>query len=442
MKIETEWAMTGQLSRKQFLAFWATVGVVTVFSQPRSESFYLNGILVRFQDGLPIGCVLSDGEEIPFDPHRVLFAKREARVWKEAEIITLFKVKTSTQTDQLPVAWEFGTSGEHPRVTDLPDDVLSEQELGERGITTIQSDRITLRIRKTAFEEGELLASFKPNQKDRQKLMIILVDGPVVHRSYMKDKRYIGLKKILVNQDENLGRYTAQRDYLFDQQMEEVRQMSVSSVRKAYGIGKAEFLLYLKAQRALTGFISYEELIFAKALYQQSAPGLFIGPKWSTIPDTSVIFIAVGDEPLQTDQNDFSVAYYDELSRFNIRSIPLPDFGEKSQFRFLPRADQSYPNPDDLAKFQASPEGKALGYQYDPQTAGFLFRHELGHLDDSNEITADTRAMMSISAAWNKWRDSGYTDNSGYYFVFSLPEERGGYILTRKLERSLMNPSA
>jgi hypothetical protein len=37
--------------------------------------------------------------------------------------------------------------------------------------------------------------------------------------------------------------------------------------------------------------------------------------------------------------------------------------------------------------------------------------------------------MDGISRAWKKWVDSGYKDDSGYYFVFSLPG--GGYIMTK-----------
>lgn len=87
----------------------------------------------------------------------------------------------------------------------------------------------------------------------------------------------------------------------------------------------------------------------------------------------------------------------------------------------------------------ASPD-KPESYPYGAQTAGLTLRHESAHDEfiaqkfmkgeapHYSEYDTDMKAMETIRNAWERWERSEFTDNSGYYFIFSLPE--GGYILT------------
>lgn len=99
----------------------------------------------------------------------------------------------------------------------------------------------------------------------------------------------------------------------------------------------------------------------------------------------------------------------------------------------------SHPDPADFVKFPVSPNDPSA-YPYGAQAIGQALLHEIAHDEliaqrqlkglpkNRSEYDADIRAMERIRDGWEKWKNSGFIDDSGYFFIFSLRE--GGYILT------------
>lgn len=69
---------------------------------------------------------------------------------------------------------EYQSSTEHPLSKEKPEDVLTKEELAQRGIEIIQTEEVKLHIRPGAFKKGALLEAFTPSGK--RNLIIALVD--------------------------------------------------------------------------------------------------------------------------------------------------------------------------------------------------------------------------------------------------------------------------
>ena len=156
------------------------------------------------------------------------------------------------------------------------------------------------------------------------------------------------------------------------------------------------------------------------------------------VPNT-IIFIAVGKS--RRPQRD-TVLYFTHDGKIRIETNNMV-YNTRDR---SPQGKQTYPNPKDFAinswSSPDNPDSYPYGGDQKPgdQKLGFSLRHELTHHElvgkrlinnqpvDASEYNTDIKAMETIRQAWEKWEKSGFTDNSGYYFAFSLPE--GGYILT------------
>jgi len=89
---------------------------------------------------------------------------------------------------------------------------------------------------------------------------------------------------------------------------------------------------------------------------------------------------------------------------------------------------------------EASPH-KPRSYLVNNPPPGFVLNHEVSHdvligsarakgkKADGSEYRTDLLALETIQKAREKWVNSGYKDDSGYFFVFETPE---GYILAKK----------
>lgn len=142
-------------------------------------------------------------------------------------------------------------------------------------------------------------------------------------------------------------------------------------------------------------------------------------------------------------------------------AIDLISVKSRASSGLEPTADQSHPNPADFKTMKDADPANPGSYLYGAQTPGFGLRHEIKHSQlilgssrrirlselkgkdgysydfrpllnttgNQSEYDTDKAAMADIRKAWERWKDSGYKDDSGYYFIFRLPE--GGYILTK-----------
>ena len=350
---------------------------------------------------------------------------------------------------------------EHPRTSELPKDVLSEEELKKRGIEIIQADNTNLYIREGAFAQGEPLADF--NNGDRE-LTIVLINGPVVSPYFMSDPKYAEVKKLLpeeIRKEESIVQYREKRVKEQELQVEYFRQDAKELAEEIQtqqnpsqhlldklSEAKGQVLLHKLFVEMYKNVITEKDILAEMALTSQSRDkaGLhqvLYGNSLTFFSDGSrtenrsivdaTIFLAVG----QVENQRYKVIYF--MPEGEIGSL-IWSSGLGEDLRPLSR--QTHPNLKDFhINSMASPEDP-LSYPYGAQTPGQTLRHEVQHdlekregwvkegrTAENNEYNTDMKAMETIRQAWEKWENSGFKNNSGYYFVFSLPE--GGYILTK-----------
>lgn len=399
----------------------------------------IEGVKVAFdQDSLPVKYVLPDGQEVVLDREEIKKLKEKAISSKEPEIVTILRMDKHGSDLSLR---SNKSSIEHPVLSELPDDVLSEEELTKKGVNIIQADSTHFYIRKEAFAKGALLEDF--NNTGR-KINIVLVDGPLVNNYFMSDARYDNFKpyfpeekiEITPNQhrknllDDATRSLNFERDRLKDYETEYQKEIALIDPKvKQYELNSLSLISDdMLMQSLILG------LVFSKRLGNEQHDAAYFGGNNPTI------FLAVGENI----EAKFVVLYFNAEGEIKIVSHP---WGTSLIRDRSVKINDSYPNPLDfpIDSMGSSPDDPS-SYPYGKsKTSGIELRHELKHdvlitqrlskgeKPEHSEYKTDLEAMHTIREAWDKWVKSGYTDNSGYYFVFSLPKEHGGgYILTRK----------
>ncbi len=374
--------------------------------------FFLNG------EGLPYSYQTPAGGLCTISVEDIRQTREKAIMLGEPELFGFFRSDLGTQDVQTETE-------ARPFTIELPKDVVGEEELTSRGIKIVNTDETTLHIRRSAFEAGGPLE--KHAEGVMKPLDIVLVDGPTVSGDYMKDPRYSiyldGMKRVdrfgpdLVRPGTVRDKMREYNDFLTKQAMKD----------------KDEPLqIRTKVYAALLETVTPEEWeVCDRALV--ATYGLYLDSEDShTGKDT--VFVAVGRGRAvsgvgisfdSTGQLRF-VSTGVSLTRLKYFESFPDDSGLE------PTGRQSHFDPssvEDSGMFR-----RLMGYQYEfngNPPAGFVLRHELVHtkLVGGPEKDADLEAMGGLATAWRKWEESGFTDDSGYCFVFSL--SNGGYMLAQ-----------
>ena len=431
---------------------------------PKEEYQYIQSDNIKVaidKNELPVYYVFEDGTKVNFDKEKVKKIKEKAISSKEPEIITMIAVEDTGQSSKS----KYEPSREHPKVSELPKDVLSEKELEERGIKIIQPDNTTLYIREGAFAVGSQLADF--NRSSDRKLTIVLVNGPFLSKGFMEDDRYIGVREQLSTiidphiQEQTPSSYKKETMKYLEEKLsgyskaaEEIGNMAgyPDSWMKRYkgeiyALKRDIYILknvlnnrQLSDQQLLLpkgGSVlgEYEEGDYYMRLEKQLRHKI-VQHELDSVSKETLIFIAVGKTPVLNGV----VFAFDEKGQLMVENtnliVPNVDIGLDSI--------DTHPNPIETKIRRDSGQGQ-VGYLYGVDSVGHLLRHEVAHdeliaqkldkgeIPNWSEYDTDIQYMRGIRDAWEKWEKSGFTDNRGYYFVFSLPpEEGGGYILTER----------
>lgn len=428
--------------------------------EPEYQDFAGDDIKITIdEEGFPVKYVLPDGKEVFFDRDEVRKIRTRAMSSNEPEIITAVLLN-----DKATV--EFNYSSEKPQARQLPKDVLTKEELEKRGIEIIQADNANLYIREGAFAEGAPLEAFN---KTGGKLIIALVDGPVVSSYLMSDPKYAYVKARLLQEpgiedpkikEESIAQYREKEVEKGERILERLRQKAKELAEKIKTLQNPNQDLLKELSNTKNLILDYkfwvyidknmtDKDILAKIASRSSdAAGLYspggIGQNSPFSPP--IIFLAVGG----VGDQEYRTVYFTPEGRVNV-SEPTVFLNIDSR----PLPSQTHPNPKDFKiNKSASPENPRH-YLYGGQTPGQSLRHDLKHdvqareqwikegklpdLNEYNEYKADMKAMDGIREAWEKWQGSGFTDNTGYPFVFSLPE--GGYIFTKHRPSSVSSSS-
>ncbi len=396
-----------------------------IIQEVDGNRIYLN------KNRIPVRCETRDGQKILFDLKETEKARQKAIDSKDSQVLKLISVIQEEK--------KYIESSVQPRTTELPSDVLSEEELGQKGVKIIQAEATQLHIRKGAFEKNEPLEEF--NNSDR-KLMVVLVDGPYLFQRFLSDQKYDEVREAAHGIDSgNISYYGDKYDQVTPEVMSEIRQKEikrlkndVSSIKKdqegltSYSIVRERMqkdLVYFESRiKALEdGVLTDEDL----ALYFSVGINRFYAQGWykENYQGKTLIFMAV----TQRKPRDLFSIYFDSDGKCQATSykdtVMALHKGSK------PRLEQTHPEP-------VKPLSGEVSHP------GWVVRHELKHdktrLEPNSsydEEMMDQLVIEDLSVAYEIWRNSlsGKKSNGDekYHFVFSLPEdEGGGYILTQK----------
>jgi len=385
------------------------------------------------REGLPVEYILSDGKRVSFDREEVKKLREKAILSQEPEIITMLPVEGANSKSSES---QYKPSPEHPKVTELPEDVLSEEELGKRGVKIIQADNTSLFIRDGAFVEGSPLADF--NNTGR-KLTIVLLNN---NSAVVDDPKYReSIEAIIPYKVLTLENYRAYqiftREKILGWEREDIKEGKKRALlNNEIFPNHDDDLLGLKIYLYRYQNMTEGELFLDQLDLGWNAGGVYL--KGVNLNPT--ILISVG----KTYIPDLFL-YFDSSGKIKAASFSsLPkvsgyfDPPTTTSINHNPKAEETHPDPKDFPINPKVTPNQASSYPYGSygttrQKPGFILRHEISHdkggMKIREEYDTDMKAMEGIKSAWEKWANSGFTDNSGFYFVFSLQE--GGYMLTK-----------
>lgn len=393
------------------------------------------------KEGLPAKyIILSTGEEVYFDKEEVKKLREKAISSKEPEIIKMF---LQTNPASIPeFNYQESDAAKHPTTPDLPEDVVSEVDLEKRGITIFQPENTNLFIREGAFAKGGIFEDF--NSPEDRRLIIVFLNGSTITQKYFNDPKYSEVinyipKKFLSAQDRResiIADSEEQLEILHRDKKKLIQAWGGEPYQYEYGTlyFKAEILKYKDENFMTDEQISRAALGINFGWYQEGNGGLIPGSQKTP----TMIFISVD----QQDKYNFPIVYFDPNGKISVIDF-TNDYG-KYRGKLFPTVQQTHPNPKDFKK-DSNTSFDIPPYAITNRHLGFVLRHENEHRKlieererknekpDFSEYNTDIQTMEGITKAWDKWEKSGFKDDSGYPFIFSLPKEQGGgYILTRK----------
>lgn len=401
-------------------------------------------------EGIPVKSILPDGTEVGINGVEARRVRELAKQTHEPEMVQIlqFPAKEELGSDIEIDDKFFEPTREHPLVEQIPDDVLSNEELAKRGINIINTNKVNLSIRKSEFEEGGSLHNFRGSHN----MTLILVDGAVVVEELLEDEKLKPYKKLLWGRDSEIKEFRKKRIKETQESIEQTR-IPYHAYYEKYLAGDLDFSTFYESLllNAKAGPKVWQDHITDGEVYmymrsygetQGDAAGLYTVDKAFFKKDTSVLFVAAGSTHFKS---DLTYMFYDHEDRLQIHTL-TPGVREVADYTesrtggsrdYTPTLSQTHPNPN---SFHLNAEASRTGpryYPYGGQTIGLTIRHELAHEEmigsshpgrvNRNEYDTDMRAMQGIERAWKRWENSDYMDNSGFGFVLRT---ENGIILT------------
>jgi hypothetical protein len=384
------------------------------------------------RDGLPRKVSTSQGELMELDRRLMQESRDRVLNRKEVEVAAVFGVWKEEWLPQVKMGGR-----EHPQLKELPEDVLSEEELKTRRVEIYQDDSPTkLHIRASAFEPGMPLDFLA---KEGRQLVIAMVNGPILLGRYVTDER---LQDVIYNLDfgkvrlrggeeveatpETARLILAQKLSDIDNRIKEIRnQVGVGVWQgKKEGVRQGEeALLVTKIEKAALEQRVYtdEDLLLRNSVIRWGANGWYEGRPYR-LGGKDLIFIAAGSRP----ERDLLSVYFDEEGEASLRRVKETGLDYHNSLKTM--AATTHPNPAEI-------ELKRL--------MGSAIRHEINHaefdgsvesyqLDQNIHHEMDPHTTREIQEAWDRWErsDFGRQDplgDKGYCFVFETNE---GLVLT------------
>ncbi len=405
---------------------------------------YEGGITVFYNnEGLPVKYEKSDGSTVYFDVNKIHKAQEKSAQSGEPILIDSLTIPLSVNSD--------GPSptprAEHPIYPELPTDVMSEIELKKRGITIIQANNTDLHIRKNAFEPGGILAAY--DGKTPRKLLIALIDDPVVSYGALKDPKYDVIRPLLESKKLDVSTYREQQMKFWTDNLEQIRGKLHDA--RVKGDKERYIDLMLFAQTYILELQNASDVQLSQEMYGSSseAAGLYIPPRFKQLTspnsflnnfmkgnlgldDTAVIILGTG----KVDTGDVGkVDLYFDAGVLKVKSYTSKPPGADME----PKPGQSLPNPNEYPVNPDASPNKPKSYPYAAVSPGFALWHEINHdknivdkalrgeRPDFGEYSTDINAAAGVQEAWQEYQKA--KSDAKYPFVLRLPHG-GGYIVT------------
>jgi hypothetical protein len=358
-----------------------------------------SGVLTRWNDSL--------GNGSNFNLERLLETNQRAMQTKKVQLSEVVRVNTSSEIVN-------NKKVEKLLPDKMPEDILSKEEIREKGVIIVGSENVDLHIRKSAFEKGGLLEYY--NGDSNRKLTILITDAATISRRAFRGERYKEYSELL------------DKVFPHDKDSYNVVKARIDKLQDTSSMGELDYLSIAEIEELKS--IDEEELV-EKGI-NSSVRGYYLTQGHETgVTDSAVILLAVGERPegldfLRVFTYPKENVFQPELSLLNLNtSLKLPPIEGLSK-------QQSYISPDDLHELPPE-EAKYFTnlplYLPELKTQGFVLIHEICHdiklrkptgdvKFDWNEKETDRIAGEFVKEANDKLTLNG--DDSGYSLVFVL----------------------
>lgn len=392
------------------------------------------------EQGSPVMCLFSDGQKIYLDQEKVAEAKRKAIANKSYEFLDVAVVETDyeyrsglhkSDPSRAPIPISISTDEEHPILKELPEDVMSEEELVKKNVRIVQGKDVKLYIRESAFNKGEALEAMNPEFSSED------IDGEKIK----------GQKSLVIVVADTFALFRQLLDNPNDPSSMLLPEFPQSLIHDYEGLEKGRYKKELSRLQVELKKAALGKNLKDKQEIESSI--LMLKPMLSALEQGKV---SVQELIAGTLENDFYFDFPEEVEKIRKIGGRFIAAGQRENFiyvltnNFFANAKYGlFINPDGelYINQQISTYGGSHGavpnsyylsfpsvqdYLAPGLTIGEVMEHETYHffLNANKRINGEDEtnmhALWNIKDASSRWKNSGYEDSSQYSFIFSIPE--------------------
>lgn len=400
-------------------------------------------IITDGKTNLPTEYILPDGQIINVDQQQAAAVREKAIETGQYQLLSF--TATFKESPAQFISSTSQVSEEHAPVFEKPKRTLSSQDLEKRGIKIIQGKFTQMDIKESAFQENGIFNTYAPTGE--KKMIITLVESSAFFKQLLDNPEYSRIKdnspefpKETI--DEIRERIVTQYKEMAEKNLIMLKNAKDNTTEKFLGQITASTLLEVDLFRSLPekyiiqiGLLkngphgSFEDLISKDVLRESRTVGLY----FNIGPDESEIFNLV---PYNTTIYGFGV-YCDSKGNFHSQQISIPiSYDYTSDAPNHPdtyKPKEGY-YPGQVMEHEAGhafvkdnknkPASSILNPTSDPESLSSDI-NALPNEGQTAEVLADSVSKKNIAKAWKQFKDSGFTDNSNYPFVFTVQGREG-----------------
>jgi hypothetical protein len=401
--------------------------------------------------GIPTKYILPSGEVVYFDQEKMNAAREEAvrtQKYTEAEIV----VYDSVKDENIP---GINSSPEHPVLTELPKDVLSDEELAKYNIKIIQAapdkgeEAMKIYVRKSAVEEKDGIFGNLKNG-----LTIVALNAPYICREMFEalnsDHRYDDvinlypfiepIKDYIPEVIEDIDR---NRDIWEQQFPADVKDLDTYIAQSDIEQYEMDYLGFKTRKKVMEEELTPKQriLINVGEAMQKEGNDFWIFPNRVDSIIYGGLYHKAGVQYMNRDITDTDMItitttvpqqtlaigsfYFSPSGELIANRYMLPIFSVGEKGKFLTDMNDPNINPDELKKRENDEKYTfwgGFGWKVEHEaTHGWMANNPLWAPFHSDEKLVDELTAKRLRKSYTNWIVNG--DNSGYPFVLSRPNE-------------------